>query len=186
MQTLQTLYFQHHHELYGYVYRIIPHREEVEAIVQETFLRFHQQTSAEFSSLQQARSWLFTTAHNLTCKRLRQERRELGRIRQAEEQHSLPMNYSAGQSHEQILLDQEQERNNEQQRCQQQQRVRQALSMLSEQHATLLRLRTSGLKYEEIAAVVGVQTSSVSRLLMRAKEAFRKAYQQVCEEGQKP
>ncbi|HKW77461.1 MAG TPA: sigma factor-like helix-turn-helix DNA-binding protein, partial [Candidatus Limnocylindria bacterium] len=52
--------------------------------------------------------------------------------------------------------------------------VRAALARLPDRSASLLALRYSGLSYEEIAAALGLQRSSIGTLLRRAEDAFRK------------
>jgi len=53
-------------------------------------------------------------------------------------------------------------------------RVRQALSRLPKEKATILVLRHSGLSYLEVAEAMGISPASVGTTLRRAEEQFRK------------
>lgn len=56
--------------------------------------------------------------------------------------------------------------------------VRQALARLPLRDQQLLLMRHAGYRYQEIAAALGLNASSVGTMLVRAGEAFRKAYQE--------
>ena len=56
-------------------------------------------------------------------------------------------------------------------------RVRAVLAELTTRQAELLVLRNEGLRYEELAAALGVRAGSVGTLLARAEQAFRKEYE---------
>jgi RNA polymerase sigma-70 factor (ECF subfamily) len=58
----------------------------------------------------------------------------------------------------------------------QQAQVRSVLAAMRPSDAELLLLRSDGLPYEEIAAVLSLNPASVGTLLSRAKAAFRKEY----------
>lgn len=57
--------------------------------------------------------------------------------------------------------------------------VRRALAQLTEREQSCLVLRHSGLSYAEVAAVIGVQPSSVGTILARAEERFRAVFEAV-------
>jgi RNA polymerase sigma-70 factor, ECF subfamily len=56
--------------------------------------------------------------------------------------------------------------------------VRAVLACMSARQAELVLLRSSGLSYEEVAAALRLNPSSVGTLLSRAHQAFRKEYVQ--------
>jgi RNA polymerase sigma-70 factor (ECF subfamily) len=60
--------------------------------------------------------------------------------------------------------------------AEEQSRVRAVLQSLSSRQAELLVLRSEGFDYQGIAGALGVNTSSVGTLLIRAQDAFRKEY----------
>jgi RNA polymerase sigma-70 factor (ECF subfamily) len=57
-----------------------------------------------------------------------------------------------------------------------QDRVRNVLTVIGSRHAELLLLRSNELSYEELAAALRLNPSSVGKLLSRAQDAFRKEY----------
>jgi RNA polymerase sigma-70 factor (ECF subfamily) len=54
--------------------------------------------------------------------------------------------------------------------------VRVVLGALRRRHAELLILRSHGLSYDELAASLGLNPTSIGTLLTRAQQAFRKEY----------
>jgi len=62
--------------------------------------------------------------------------------------------------------------------AEEQEHVRTVLAALKEQQAEILLLRSSGLSYDELAAALELNPSSVGTLLSRAQQAFRKEYVQ--------
>ena len=68
--------------------------------------------------------------------------------------------------------------------AQEQEQVRQVLAAIKSRDAELLLLRNSGLSYEEVAAAMELNASSVGTLISRAQQAFRKEY--VKRYGEKP
>jgi RNA polymerase sigma-70 factor (ECF subfamily) len=59
---------------------------------------------------------------------------------------------------------------------QEQQQVRAVLAALKRRESELLVLRSEGLRYDEFAAILRLNETSVGTLLRRAQEAFRKEY----------
>jgi len=59
---------------------------------------------------------------------------------------------------------------------QDQQQVRGVLAALKHRDSELLILRSEGLRYDEIAEILGVSETSIGTLLRRAQVAFRKEY----------
>lgn len=57
-----------------------------------------------------------------------------------------------------------------------QEKVRRVLGALSARQSELLILRSQGMEYRDMAAVLGLKAASVGTLLSRAQEAFRKEY----------
>lgn len=58
----------------------------------------------------------------------------------------------------------------------QQQRVRLVLARIEKRQAELLLLRANDFRYDEVAAILGLNPASVGTLLGRAQRAFRKEY----------
>ncbi|MEZ5399760.1 MAG: sigma-70 family RNA polymerase sigma factor [Bryobacteraceae bacterium] len=122
---------------------------DAEEAMQETFLALfeHLRAGRPRTSL---RGWLFRVAHNLGMKQLRRSTTE-------------PLRDDVAAS---PALDPEQ-------RAEQNQRYRQAAAIvraLSRQDRACLQLRSEGLRYREIAEVLGISLGSVAQSLERALE----------------
>jgi RNA polymerase sigma-70 factor (ECF subfamily) len=123
--------------------------------VQETFLRLyrHLEKNGGQSNL---RGWVFQVARNY----LRDERKSARSLRTvsldgAMEREGAPAD--PGGSPEQRALGEERTR-----------RLRAAIATLPEQQRECMLLRSSGLRYSEIAEVMGIHTASVGTLVHRA------------------
>jgi RNA polymerase sigma-70 factor (ECF subfamily) len=128
---------------------------DADEAVQESFLRLYRQLE-KGGDLTNLRGWVFQVARNY----LRDERKS------ARRQRSVPLDDAmerAGRladprgSPEQCMLGEERTR-----------RLRAAIEKLSAEQRECMLLRASGLTYREIAAVLGVNISSVGVLVRRA------------------
>ena len=124
---------------------------QAQEVTQEVYLRLHQ-TLRKGEQIVSTRAWLFTVAHNLGLK-----------VRSSEKAfRTLPPNLdrftaAASRTPEQSVLDQEK-----------MQRIQEAVATLSPQQRNCLYLRSEGLRYREIANVLGVSSSTVNEFLRRA------------------
>lgn len=141
--------------LFGYLVAMGAGIQEAEDLLQEAFLRFHQQLLAEVK-IDNYRSWLFRVAHNLMADACATEKRRgtnsledllEGGHEEATSEPSPEMNYL------------EQERK---------ERMQAALNCLTSQQRQSLYLRAEGLKYKEIADVLGTSVASAGELVQRA------------------
>jgi RNA polymerase sigma-70 factor, ECF subfamily len=127
-----------------------------EEIVQETFLALFEHLGRG-GSRENLRGWLFRVAHNLGLKRARRARRwEIG-------QELEPVADAAPNPEEQAVYSE---------------RQRQMLSVLralSEQDRQCVSLRAAGLRYREIAQVLGISLGSVSISIARSIARFSRA-----------
>jgi RNA polymerase sigma-70 factor, ECF subfamily len=128
-----------------------------EEIVQEVFLSLftHLQQDKARTNL---RGWLFRVAHNLALKRRNAERR-IGGV--AADVENLP---------HPALNPEEELANSRRQR-----RLSSVLHALPEQDRRCLYLRAEGLRYREIAEVLGMSLGSVSASLARSLARFQRA-----------
>ena len=135
----------------------IPDGEE---IVQEVFLALFQHLRRG-KSRANLRGWVFRVAHNLALKRRYQNRRslELGNEGSAEELAVDP----APNPEAQMLTSQHQ------------QRLQAVLQALPEQARECLSLRSEGLRYREIAQILGMSLGAVSLSLARSLARFARA-----------
>jgi RNA polymerase sigma-70 factor (ECF subfamily) len=145
-------------ELYRYALSIGLDPAGAQEITQEAFLRL-------FVALEQGekiasrKAWLFRVAHNLAIN-LRVRESRLGRWTPELDEVLV----DAGANPEQALLEREKFA-----------RLRREVERLSEQQRQCLHLRAAGLRYRDIADIIGIKISTVSEFLTRAIEKLRKA-----------
>lgn len=135
-----------------YLTRRLGDASAAEDLVQETFLRLFEELrhGRRIGSL---RSWLFQVGHNLAVDRLRRQGLEHWAVEaacEAEAKHHPP-------DAESNLLIQER-------RLQ----VRRGLALLTPQERQCLELRAEGLRYREIAEIMGLHISTVTTFTVRA------------------
>jgi len=129
-------------------------QSDADDAVQESFLRLHQhlEKRGDRSNLY---GWLFQVARNY----LRDERKSAHRKRtmplESARESEVPADPHVSAEHS--VLDNERTR-----------RLHQAIGKLPEQQRECMLLRASGLRYREIAGVLGINTSSVGALVHRA------------------
>ncbi len=130
--------------------------QDSEDVVQETFLALfrHLQRGRSRENL---RSWVFRVTHNLALKR-RVRRKDETWVE--EERHNLVFDLTPGP--EDILLFQER-----------QERLQRVMRALPENHQACLRLRAEGLRYREIAEVLGEPANTVKSRHRRALAALK-------------
>ncbi|MCU0246470.1 MAG: RNA polymerase sigma factor [Bryobacter sp.] len=134
-----------------YLVRMLGDPALAEDLAQEVFLRLFEEARAGRKP-ERLRPWVYQTGHNLAVDHLRRSGREAwaqGAVEGNEKADEAP-------NAEGILLEAE--------RLTQ---VRRALSLLSPQERQVLELRAEGLKYREIAELMGLQISSVTTFLSR-------------------
>jgi RNA polymerase sigma factor (sigma-70 family) len=128
-------------------------------LTQDAFVRLYRRGAMPDTP----RAWLLTVAMNLlrNAKTGRSRRLRLLTITRGEAAHSdpPPAPDAAVESSESVA------------------RARATIDRLSERERRLLLLSVEGFSYREIAAAAGVRESSVGRFIARARQAFRKAYE---------
>lgn len=127
---------------------------EAEDITQEAFLQLYRCLHGG-QSIANVRAWVFRTAHNLASNRLRSEQfiellddTDWENLRQT-------LRDSAANSEQRLL---ELEKFN---------RLRVAIGRLTQTERQCLHLRTKGLRYREIAEILGLGTSTIAETLYR-------------------
>ena len=137
--------------------------EAADDIAQETFLAFYNHPPQPRMDEDTIRAWLFRVALNRGYNALRARRRSAAKL--AETAVGVDVAGSAPDPEAEAVRGEERER------------VRAALAMLPERQAKLLLLRQQeGLKYAEVAAILGVAPASIGTLLVRAERAFQLAW----------
>jgi RNA polymerase sigma-70 factor, ECF subfamily len=127
---------------------------DAEEITQEVFLALfrHLQLGKPRQNL---RGWIFRVAHNLALKQRQASRRSSDRAVTGDGVAESRLD-SSPNPEEQVLL------------AQRQRRLMAILNDLPEQDRACLRLRAEGLRYREIARVVGISLGTVSMSLTRS------------------
>jgi RNA polymerase sigma-70 factor (ECF subfamily) len=144
--------------LYGYLISVGIQPHEAEDVIQETFLRLHQQLAQDVK-INDPRPWAFRVAHNLSMNLHRSSRRFVSEL-------------ESDSAHEQrVPMDSPDHRPTPEDSYLQKellQRLDAGMARLTEQQSQCLQLRVEGLKYREIANVMGIGVSSVAELIQRA------------------
>ncbi len=125
---------------------------------QEAFLRLYIQLR-DGKEIQHVRAWLYAVAHNWSLNQIARE--PAGAETPVDWERVLP---ARGPDPEQTLLDQERF-----------ERLHEAMGTLSKQQRACLHLRAEGLRYREIAEVIGISRSAVCEFLRRGISRLRKA-----------
>jgi RNA polymerase sigma-70 factor (ECF subfamily) len=141
--------------LYGYLIsrRLMP--QEADDVVQETFLRLFRFVQSG-GKVENMRSWIFRVAHNLASNLQKRERRLVCDESEGGESVRIDKSDSALDP-EELCLRKEQSR-----------LLAIAISQLPERQQECLHLRAEGLRYREIAEVLGGSVSGVADSLRRA------------------
>jgi RNA polymerase sigma-70 factor (ECF subfamily) len=138
-----------HQMVHRYVASLLDSPDQAEDITQEAFVRLYV-ALREHATVENHRAWVFRVAYNLSIDRLRIEKRW------APLEHEQARDSTGGLDPEQLMLEQEQD-----------QKLEAAWTRLSPQERQCLDLRAQGLRYQEIANVLGVRSSTVGNSLAR-------------------
>jgi RNA polymerase sigma-70 factor (ECF subfamily) len=152
-QVVQT-YLDARDDVYYYLLTLGVGPAEAQDIAQDTFLRLYV-TLQKGDAIQNHRAWVFRVAHNLGLN-ARTRRRETV---PADEIRTL----DAGTDPEARAIAADRDA-----------RLRSALEELSPQQRQCLHLRAEGLRYHEIASVLGVTTSTVNEFVRRGISKLKK------------
>lgn len=150
-----TRYFEQWREAINrYLVAVFGDPAGAEEITQEAFLQLYRCLHGG-EAIANVRAWVFRTAHNLACNRLRSQQF----VELLDEQSWEELRQSlgdAGPNPEQRLLQLEKF-----------QRLRTAIARLTLQERQCLHLRTKGLRYREIAEILDLSTTTVAETLYR-------------------
>jgi RNA polymerase sigma-70 factor (ECF subfamily) len=151
----EAFFHAHYARIARVVDRVVGDRGRAEDLAAEAFWRLWRNPRAQGES---AGGWLYRTAVRLALNELRDGQR---RRRYESLAHDPPESPTPEEAHA---------------AAEERQQVRQILAMLREPQAELLILRASGLRYDELAAALNLNSASVGTLIARAQQAFRKEY----------
>lgn len=165
--AFEALLDQHWERLCRVLYNLLGDWDEAEDLVLETFMQFYQHPPAKADN---PGGWLYRVATNRGLNALRNLKR---RQKYEEKAHTLREN-DLPDDNPANLFEQVQER----------QHVATALGAIKPRSAQILILRHSGLSYAEIAQAVGIASSSVGTLLVRAEKEFGDYYRRLNDASQ--
>lgn len=152
--ALERFYHQHQSRVYGLCMRLLARCEDAEDAMQATFIRAFRELP-RFRGESSARTWLYRIAVNEALGMLRR-RRDL----------SPPDEHLAGPADTGLSATERIA-------------VQAALARLKPDHRAVLVLRFwEDLSYEEVAEVLGLSLSAVKMRVKRARDAFRKCYEE--------
>jgi RNA polymerase sigma-70 factor (ECF subfamily) len=151
---LDEVFRRNYQLVVGVAARVLGSRDQAEDVAQEAFLSFGRASVPAG----EARRWLCAAAAHTALNQLRSARR-----RESREE-------TAGAASEAVVSDVAETVVTLEERS----RVRAALARLPRKQAVALVLRHSGLRYADIAAALGLSTSSVGTTVRRAESALRK------------
>ncbi len=133
---------------------------EAEDLVQDAFVALfrHLRNDGARTNL---RGWLFRVAHNMALKKVAQRQREC---------HRFPAIDDAGSN----VVDPAADPEGRLARRQQRQRVAAILNALPARDRDCVRLRSNGLRYREIAQVLGISLGAVAKSMTRAIDRLQR------------
>jgi RNA polymerase sigma-70 factor, ECF subfamily len=143
--------------LYSYLISIGLKAHEADDIVLEAFLRLHRQLQSG-TTIEEPRAWLFRVARNASLNAQRSQRRWIFETELSPKEDSLLQQRSTPDgTPEEVYLRKE---------AMKELHVR--MGELTEPQRQCVYLRAQGLRYREIASILGVTVSSAAELLQRA------------------
>lgn len=149
-------------KIFNYLLKILRHREDVEDILQETFIAFHKKM--DVVSDESYISYLFRTAHNKAL--------NLIKVRQKKDKFS--SNYSEMEHLPSSENSQPTEKENPNNKI-----IRKAISKLHPKYALLLEMQFyRKMSYKEIALALDITAGAVDSRLVRAKKKLKKIISQ--------
>lgn len=153
-QIAATLFEQQRLSVCRYLTSLGLRPQVASEIAQESFLRLYRHLRSKGRS-ENLRGWVFRVAHNLAMNELR---------RAAANGEILLDEADRARDPEQVLLQKERMH-----------RIRDTIRMLPRRQQECLHLRAEGLRYREIAQVLGIGVSSVAESVQRALGALTRA-----------
>ena len=152
---IEMVFRAHYGRMAKVIARVIRDPARAEELAVDVFLKFASSRKAQRDNVE---GWLYRTAVRTGLNELRRQ------MRQERYEQLVPLGRHPPTPEELLAEQQEQDR------------IRRLLGALEARQAELLLLRSQGLSYEEVAAVLKLNPASVGTLLSRAQQAFRKEY----------
>ena len=151
----EAFFHAHYERIARVVARVVGDHGRAEDLASDAFWKLWRTPRAQGTG---AGGWLYRTAVHLALNELRSGRRR-------RRYESLAEGPAAAPTPEEVHA-----------AAEEREQVRQVLARLRDREAELLILRSGGLSYDELAAALDLNPTSVGTLIARAQEAFRKEY----------
>jgi RNA polymerase sigma-70 factor (ECF subfamily) len=150
-----ALFTAYYRRLTRLLYRVTGDTTRAEEFAAEAFWRLYDKPPKDAANIE---GWLYRTGLRLALDHLKKERRRA-------RYEALALLFGVLPSpHQKVELQEKQAR------------VRQVLASIKPIQAAMLLLRSEGLSYAEMAAVLNLNPASVGTLLARAGQSFKKEY----------
>lgn len=167
--SFDDFYARHEQPLYGYLRRLLPSHEVAVEVAQEAFFRAWR-NFATLRSYERPEAWLYRVATNLAISQLRRKTplsfsalAARPRAESTEREELTPGDlFPSGQDIESGAAERD--------------LIERSLRALPARPRAALLLATQGFAAEEIAAALGVTPTNARKLLSRARERFRRLY----------
>jgi RNA polymerase sigma-70 factor, ECF subfamily len=157
-QQIAEIYQEAREDVYYYLLTFQLSPEEAQDTTQEVFLRLHA-ALVKGDEIRNPRAWVFRVAHNLGLNARTRDAARRGET--VEDMNDTPDRTASVE--QRLLLTERMSRLND------------GLQSLSAQQRRSLYLRAEGLRYQEIAQIMGVSLSTVAEYVGRAITRLRKA-----------
>lgn len=155
-EAVERIYEQERENIYSYLLRFGARPQRAQELAQDSFLKLYLQME-KGEIIENPKAWLYRVAHNLALRDYRREPRfeELDPNLRGSERPA---------DQERTLIEKEKEA-----------ALSHAIRSLSARQRNCLHLRAQGLRYNEIAEVIGISSSAVGEFLRRAVLRLKEA-----------
>ena len=159
---LNSLVYQYSDPVYNHAYRMLGNREDAEEATMDVFLKIHKGL-ADFRGDAHLSTWIWKITTNV-CLSRRAKKRVQTVFRESEEVEEMLIDLEQASNPEELFIKEE---NREQ--------LARFIAELPEQEAAAITLfYLEEMKYEEIAAVLGLPSGTVATALHRGRERLRR------------
>ena len=150
MKNFNELYNLHFEKIFKFAYRLIADQAKAEDIAQDTFLKLYYHLR-ENKNIANPKSWLYKVASNLSINHIKRTKHYQEITREQLKDQNQDFNFEEDfERKERIKL------------------VKKAVQKIPVRDRILLNLHYDGVSYKDIAEIINVSDTSVSKMLIRA------------------
>jgi RNA polymerase sigma-70 factor, ECF subfamily len=154
-ERVEQIYEAERDSIYSYLLYLGVPAQRAQELTQDSFLKLYVKMS-KGELIDNSRAWLYRVAHNAALRFYRRE--------PAFDEIDPDCTPQFSPDPERVLIDQ-----------QRKDALHEAIRALSPQQRNCLHLRVQGLRYREIAEIIGIRTSTVGEFLRRATTRLKEA-----------